>query len=145
MIGIIDITVKLVLLIILGGLVGLEREVRQKSAGLRTHVLVCMGSCLIMLTSMHIFDIYKNVATLDPARFAAGVITGIGFLGAGAIIRYGAAVRGLTTAAGLWITAAIGLAIGSGFFAAAIVSTILVMAVLLLLRYVEGGLWRRKN
>jgi putative Mg2+ transporter-C (MgtC) family protein len=103
-----------------------------------THILVSLGSCLIMLTSLHIFDIYKNIAPLDPARIAAGVITGVGFLGAGAIIVQGQGVKGLTTAASLWTVAGIGLAVGCGFFSAAIVTTILTLTVLFFLRYVEG-------
>jgi putative Mg2+ transporter-C (MgtC) family protein len=78
---------RLVLSVILSGLVGLERQIHRRTAGLRTHILVCLGSCLIMLTSLYVFDIYKNKVPLDPGRIAAGVITGIGFLGAGTIIR----------------------------------------------------------
>ena len=100
---------RLALAVVLGGLVGLERQMHRRSAGLRTHILVCLGSCLIMLTSMHVFDIYNARVALDPARIAAGVITGIGFLGAGAIIRDREGVKGLTTAASLWVVAGIGL------------------------------------
>ena len=82
-----QIFLRLTLSVILGGFIGLERQIHRRSAGLRTHILVSLGSCLIMLTSLYIFDIYKNQAPLDPARIAAGVITGVGFLGAGAIIR----------------------------------------------------------
>jgi len=91
-----------------------------------------------MLTSLYVFDIYKDKAPLDPARIAAGVITGIGFLGAGAIIRERAEVKGLTTAASLWVVAAIGLAVGCGFFKAAIYSAILALVILFILRYIEG-------
>ena len=128
---------RLILAVILGGIVGTEREIRKRSAGLRTHILVCVGATLIMLTSMYLFDIYKDKATVDPSRIAAGVITGIGFLGAGAIIRAGDSVRGLTTAATLWVVAAIGLAVGCGFYLAAIISTILVLVVLLVIRGIE--------
>lgn len=140
-----DIIIRLVASFVFGGLVGIEREMQQKSAGLKTHILVCIGSCLIMLTSLYIFDIYKDIATVDPSRIAAGVITGIGFLGAGAIIRYSGDVKGLTTAACLWVTAAIGLATGCGFFNAAVITAILVLGVLLLLGYVEGTLWNRRK
>lgn len=126
--------VRLILAAILGGLIGFEREVRRHSAGLRTHILVCLGSCLIMLTSLHIFDIYKNSGTVDPGRIAAGVVAGIGFLGAGAIIRSGEAVKGLTTAAGVWLVAGIGLAIGCGFYLASIISAILSIGALYFLR-----------
>ncbi|MDD5044687.1 MAG: MgtC/SapB family protein [Candidatus Omnitrophica bacterium] len=132
-----SIFIRLLLSVLLSGLVGLERQLHRRTAGLRTHILVCMGSCLIMLTSLYIFDIYKDKSSLDPARIAAGVITGIGFLGAGAIIRSGEAVKGLTTAASLWIVAGIGLAVGCGFYFAAIISSILALIVLLFLRHVE--------
>jgi len=131
---------RLLLTLILSGLVGLERQVHRRDAGLRTHILVALGSCLIMLTSMYVFDIYKDEVSLDPARIAAGVITGIGFLGAGAIIREPERIRGLTTAASLWVVAGIGLAVGIGFNKVAIYTTILVLIVLHFFRYVEGSL-----
>ncbi len=130
--------IRLILSVLLSGLIGLERQIRHRTAGLRTHILVCLGSCLIMLTSLYLFDIYKNQVPLDPGRIAAGVITGIGFLCAGAIIIQGAGVRGLTTAASLWIVAGIGLAVGCGFYSAAIVTTVLTLIVLFFLRYIEG-------
>ena len=105
---------RLFLAAILSGLVGYEREIHGRLAGFRTHILVCVGSTLIMLTSMYIFEIYRGLATPDPARIAAQVVSGIGFLGAGTIIRFKASVRGLTTAASLWTIAGIGLAVGSG-------------------------------
>lgn len=129
------VVLRLTLAVIVGGLIGFEREVRRHSAGLRTHILVCLGSCLIMLTSLYIFDIYKDSVCLDPARIAAGVITGIGFLGAGAIIRSGEAVKGLTTAACLWLVAAIGLGIGCGFYSASLITAILAIIVLHFLRH----------
>ncbi|MDD5254903.1 MAG: MgtC/SapB family protein, partial [Candidatus Omnitrophica bacterium] len=94
-----QVAIRLVLALMLSGFVGFERQMHRCHAGLRTHILVCMGSCLIMLTSLYVFDIYKNEAPIDPSRIAAGVITGIGFLGAGNIIRERANVRGLTNAA----------------------------------------------
>jgi len=96
-----------------------------------------LGSCLIMLTSLYVFDIYKDIVPLDPARIAAGVITGIGFLGAGTIMREREGVKGLTTAASLWVVAGIGLAVGCGFSRAAIYTTILAIVVLFFLRYAE--------
>ena len=98
-----EIIIRLVLSLILSGLIGLERQMHRRTAGLRTHILVSLGSCLIMLTSLYIFAIYKNEVPLDPARIAAGVITGIGFLGAGTIIREREGIKGLTTAASLWV------------------------------------------
>ncbi|MDD5654854.1 MAG: MgtC/SapB family protein [Candidatus Omnitrophica bacterium] len=128
---------RLILTLFLCGLIGLERQIHRRTAGFRTHILVGMGSCLIMLTSMYIFDIYKSQVALDPARIAAGVVTGIGFLGAGAIIRYGDSVKGLTTAASLWVAAGIGLAVGCGFCSAALWTTIFTVVVLFCLRYLE--------
>jgi putative Mg2+ transporter-C (MgtC) family protein len=133
-----QVTIRLILSALLSGFIGVERQLHRRAAGLRTHILVCVGSTLIMLTSMYIFDIYKDIAPVDPSRIAAGVITGIGFLGAGTIIRYGEEIRGLTTAASLWVVAAVGLAVGCGFYSAAIVTTILVLMALLLLRRLEN-------
>ena len=132
-----EIIIRLVLSLILSGLIGLERQMHRRTAGLRTHILVSLGSCLIMLTSLYIFAIYKNEVPLDPARIAAGVITGIGFLGAGAIIRDREGVKGLTTAASLWVVAGIGLATGCGFYKAALFTTVLALITLFFLRYVE--------
>ena len=135
-----EIVMRLLLTLVLSGLVGLERQVHRRDAGLRTHILVALGSCLIMLTSLYVFDIYKGQVSLDPARIAAGVVTGIGFLGAGTIIRSPDGVKGLTTAACLWVVAGIGLAVGVGFNKIAIYATVLVLIVLHFFRYVEGSL-----
>ena len=135
------IIVRLILSVILSGLIGFERQLHKRTAGLRTHILVALGSCLIMLTSMYVFDIYKGIAAVDPSRIAAGVITGIGFLGAGTIIRESEGVRGLTTAASLWVVAGIGLACGCGFNRTAIYATILALIVLFFLRYMEMKLF----
>ena len=129
--------IRLILSVILGGFIGLERQLHRRTAGLRTHILVCLGSCLIMLTSLFVFDIYKDKASLDPTRIAAGVITGIGFLGAGAIIQEREGVKGLTTAASLWVVAGIGLAVGCGFYSASIFTAVLSLGVLLFLRKFE--------
>ena len=111
---------KLFISAILGGVIGWERHRRGRPAGLRTHLLVCIGVTLMMLVSEHIFLKYQgyghnSVLRIDPARIAAQVVTGIGFLGAGTIMRSRASIRGLTTAASLWVVAGIGLAVGSGF------------------------------
>ena len=140
-----QIFIRLVLSLILSSLVGLERELHRRTAGLRTHILVSMGSCLIMLTSLHVFAIYKDQVPLDPTRIAAGVITGIGFLGAGTIMRERTNVKGLTTAASLWVVAAVGLAVGCGFYSAAIFSTLLTLAVLMVLRTFEGIILDREE
>src|SRR3989338_11622661 len=133
-----QIIIRLLISVLVSGLIGLERQLHRRAAGLRTHILVCVGSTLIMLTSIYIFDIYKDKVPSDPARLAAGIITGIGFLGAGTIIRYGEEVKGLTTAASLWVIAAIGMGIGCGFYLAACATTIIALAVLLLLKTIEN-------
>lgn len=133
-----QIILRLVLSVALSGFIGLERQLHRRTAGLRTHMLVSLGSCLIMLTSLYVFDIYKNMAPVDPGRIAAGVITGIGFLGAGTIIRAKEGVRGLTTAASLWVAAGIGLAVGCGFYSASIVTAVLALVILFFFRQIES-------
>jgi len=140
---------KLFIAAILGGIIGWERERRGRPAGLRTHLLVCIGVTLMMLVSEHIFlkyQGYKNdsILRIDPARIAAQVVTGIGFLGAGTIIRSRASIRGLTTAASLWVVAGIGLAVGSGFILPAIFTTVIAIAILILNALVEKKLKRNK-
>jgi putative Mg2+ transporter-C (MgtC) family protein len=131
----------------LTGLIGLERELRERAAGLRTHILVGVGSALFTIVSAYgwgDFVFSRQLGTvLDPTRIAAQIVTGIGFLGAGAIIRQGFSVRGLTTAAGLWVVAAIGMAAGAGYYSAAVITTGVVMVGLGPLRWVEGGLLGR--
>ncbi len=130
-----QIVMRLIMAAILGGLVGFERETHNKRiAGFRTHILVCLGSALIMLTSIYMFISYGNSASAAPGRIAAGVVTGIGFLGAGTIIRSRVSVTGLTTAASLWTVAGIGLAVGCGFMMAGVTTTIIALATLYILR-----------
>ncbi len=136
--------IRLIYAAFLGGVVGIEREVHEKAAGFRTHILVCIGSCVIMLTSMHIFDIYKGIADADPGRIAAQVVSGIGFLGAGTIIRSRVSIVGLTTAASLWSIAGIGLAVGSGLFIVSAFATVLILASLLVLSKVHDKVSRKK-
>lgn len=138
---------RILLASVLGGLIGLEREVHGRPAGFRTHLLVSLGSCLFVLASIQFYKLYGNFSGtvpvgVDPARIAAQVVTGIGFLGAGAIIREKASIRGLTTAACLWVAAAIGLACGIGMYATSTVVTALALASLLLLKKVENQLGR---
>jgi putative Mg2+ transporter-C (MgtC) family protein len=138
-----DMLGKLLLASLLGALIGFEREVHGRPAGFRTHLLVSLGSCLFVLVSIDFYRMYGNFSGtgpvgVDPARIAAQVVTGIGFLGAGAIIRERAAVRGLTTAACLWVAAAIGLSCGAGRFGAAIAVALLSVTSLLLLKKVEN-------
>ncbi|HEX2604730.1 MAG TPA: MgtC/SapB family protein [Oxalicibacterium sp.] len=141
-----EIIFRLFIAAVLGGLVGLERERLEWAAGLRTHMLVCLGSALIMIVSAFGFaDILgtPNV-TLDPSRVAAQVVSGIGFLGAGTILFLRQEViRGLTTAASLWTVAGIGLAVGGGLYLAAITATVLVVLVLAGVRPIERRLFRR--
>ncbi len=140
MFSILEITKRLMSALIFGGIIGIERERRGRAAGLRTHILVSLGSALIMLVSIYMFEIYGEKGAVDPSRIAAGVITGIGFLGAGTIIRSGDGIIGLTTAATIWVSAGIGLACGCGFIEGAFLATILCLIVLCLLRKFEGVL-----
>ncbi|MFC1480481.1 MgtC/SapB family protein [Candidatus Omnitrophota bacterium] len=121
----------------LAGCIGIEREIHGRAAGLRTHILVCVGSTLFMLTSIIVCVNYGHIGQADPSRIAAGVVTGIGFLGAGAIIRYGASIHGLTTAASIWAVAAVGLAVGAGMYEAAGITTVVILVVLILSRLEE--------
>ncbi len=131
-----EVILRLILAVLLSGLVGLEREAKGRAAGLRTHMLVCVGSCLMTLTGIYLMDYYPQ-AGVDPTRIAAQVISGIGFLGAGTIIQFRDSVRGLTTAASVWTAAGIGLAVGSGFYVGAVAATGLVLVVLLMLHKLE--------
>lgn len=142
-----DMMIKLILSAFLGGLIGLEREMHARAAGLRTHILVATGSTLIMMVSNYMFALYEeqtasSIVRLDPARIAAMTITGIGFLGAGTIIQSKEIVRGLTTAACLWVIAAVGLAVGCGFFLPAIITCAISLVALYLLHYLEAFLKR---
>jgi len=129
---------RLVVAAALGAAIGFERELRDREAGMRTHLLVALGSCLFTLVSAYGFNEFLvqggAVVRADPSRIAAQIVTGIGFLGAGAIIREGLSVRGLTTAASLWIVAAIGMAAGAGYYEAAIAATALTLLALWPLR-----------
>jgi putative Mg2+ transporter-C (MgtC) family protein len=138
---------RLVLAAALGGAVGIERELREREAGLRTHLLVALGSALFTIVSAYGFHAFlssgANVVRADPTRIAAQIVTGIGFLGAGAIIRQGLSVRGLTTAATLWVVAAIGMAIGAGYYSGALITTGVVLLALWPLRLLAYQALRR--
>jgi len=142
---------RLLLATVCGGLLGFEREVRGRQAGFRTHMLVCMGSAIVMLVSTEVARLtWKGnpsqglQISVDPARIAYGVMGGIGFLGAGAIIKSGTSVRGLTTAASLWCVAALGLAAGLGMYLFCLIVTLLMLAVLWLLGYCERFIPKRR-
>jgi putative Mg2+ transporter-C (MgtC) family protein len=138
--------VRLGLALLLGGLLGLERELRGHAAGLRTHLLVSLGSCLFTLVSIAAGQVLESpepsFVRADVTRIASQVVVGIGFLGGGAILRHGTSVHGLTTAANLWLTASVGLAAGFGFFLGASVTVALALGVLVGLRPVEDWIER---
>lgn len=140
-----EIILRLVLSAFLGGSIGLEREALNKSAGFRTHTLVSVGSCLIMIVSISVYLQFSSSTNIDPGRIAAQVVSGIGFLGAGTIMRSGGNVKGLTTAATLWVVAGIGLAVGSGAYLAALVTTLIVYISLVYLSKFEDVVSKRKR
>ena len=123
---------------ILGGMIGLEREKTRQTAGLRTHILICLGAVLVMCTGEYIFKVYSGKSSIDPARLGAQVVSGIGVLCAGTIMKEGNTIKGLTTGTGLWCSACIGLAVGSGNMIPAVVVTVIVLIVLRFLRYLEN-------
>lgn len=125
-----ELLIRLALSCLLGGIIGIEREHNRHPAGFRTHILVCMGSALVMLCNIYIYYKYNEYGNVDPARFGAQVISGIGFLGAGTILKEGVTVKGLTTAASLWSVACIGLSVGLGFYSGSILTTALVFVIL---------------
>ena len=136
------ILISMLVAIITGGVIGLERSYHGHPAGFRTHTLVCLASSLLMLVTVYAKQWFAGAAMetvrIDPTRMAQGVMTGIGFLGAGVIIKEGLSVRGLTTAATIWITAAIGIVSGAGLYSVAILGTIMTFAILSLFRWLEA-------
>ncbi len=141
-----EVVLRLLLAVILGGLIGFERESHRRPAGFRTHILVCAGSALIMMVSAYGFtgQIGQGFEA-DPGRIAAGVVTGIGFLGAGTIIQQRGSVSGLTTAASIWVVSGVGLAAGIGFYLGAVVTTLFVLASLLMLRRTEKLIFNKRR
>ncbi len=119
-----DAELKLFLTILFSGIIGYEREHSHRPAGFRTHILVAVGATLVMMTSRYVFLEYEGLASFDPTRLGAQVISGIGFLGAGTILREGFSVKGLTTAASLWAVSCIGLAVGTGYYTGALIATV---------------------
>lgn len=134
-----EVIIRLVISVVVGGIIGLEREKTRRPAGFRTHMLVCVGSCVVMMTNLFL---YTSGMSTDPARLGAQVITGVGFLGAGSILlTTGNRVKGLTTAAGLWASACLGLAIGAGFYVGAVVGGILIFLGLSFFQKVESSVY----
>jgi len=134
---------RLCLAALLGGLVGLEREMHSQPAGLRTHMIVSLGSCLMMLVSLYMAQLGPTPG--DPGRIAAQVVTGIGFLGAGAIMRFGMSVKGLTTAACLWTVAGVGLAAGCGYWKGAVLTTVLTLGATFVMQKIEKTMFRPRS
>ncbi|MDR2355026.1 MAG: MgtC/SapB family protein [Clostridiales Family XIII bacterium] len=143
-VNIVSTIVRLVLAVVIGGVIGLERGARNRPAGFRTHMLVCVGACLAMLTNEFV---YENISQMsDPTRLGAQVITGVGFLGVGTILVTGRhRIRGLTTAAGLWASACTGLAIGIGFYSGAITAAILIFVALAFFPAIENRILVRSR
>jgi putative Mg2+ transporter-C (MgtC) family protein len=137
-----EILLRLVVVVVLCGAIGLERQARDQIAGLRTHVIVGLGSGLFTLVSAYGFS-GPGFSRLDPTRIAAQVVSGIGFLGGGVILRYGVTVRGVTTAAALWISAAIGMATAAGFYVGAVATTVIALVALVALRRLKPVVRRR--
>lgn len=128
---------KLVLAMVLGSIIGYERKLKGQIAGVRTFSLICMGATLAMILSIYVPQVYLGLKNGDPSRIAAQVVSGIGFLGAGAIIQMKGSVRGLTTAAGIWMAAALGMAVGVGMYVVALIATVLILFILLQLERIE--------
>jgi putative Mg2+ transporter-C (MgtC) family protein len=138
----IEVVIRLLLATIFGGAIGYIREIKKKAAGLRTHTLVCLGSAVFTLVSLWMA---KGVAGADPTRVAASVVTGIGFIGAGTIFQSGANVHGLTTAASIWVCAAIGLAVGAGLYWLGTFATVLSLIVIGFLQIIENKYLRESE
>jgi len=131
---------RIIIAALFGGFIGYEREQSHRPAGFRTHILVAVGSALVMLTSVYIFGAYEGRTNMDPARLGAQVISGIGFLGAGTILREGFSIKGLTTAASLWAVSCIGLAVGMGYYSGALIATVVIYVTLnYLKKFMEKG------
>ena len=131
--------------LIIGGLTGLEREKSNQFAGFRTHILVAVGSCITSITAVQLFISYSSYSNMDPARLPAQVLSGIGFIGAGAILKNSSGITGLTTAAGIWATACIGIAIGYGRYLLGIVAWVLEMITLLSLKRIDKLFFKKSS
>ena len=131
--------------LIIGGLTGLEREKSNQFAGFRTHILVAVGSCITSITAVQLFISYSSYSNMDPARLPAQVLSGIGFIGAGAILKNSSGITGLTTAAGIWATACLGIAIGYGQYLLGIVAWVLEMITLLSLKRIDKLFFKKSS
>ncbi len=141
----VEMSLRILLAMSIGGIIGWERETSNRPAGLRTHMLVAIGSAVIMLMGELSLYRYEDVTTMDPTRLGAQVISGIGFLGAGTILRDGVTIRGLTTAASVWSVACLGLAAGGGFYEAAAAGTVAILLTLTIFEYLEKRFRKRRG
>jgi putative Mg2+ transporter-C (MgtC) family protein len=139
-----EMALRLLVALLIGGMTGIERERSHQFAGFRTHILVAVGSCISSITSIMLFTEFSYKYNIDPARLSAQVLSGIGFLGAGAILKTSNGIRGLTTAAGIWTTACIGIAVGFGYYELSILAWLFVMTTLYILKYLDRKLFKRK-
>jgi putative Mg2+ transporter-C (MgtC) family protein len=139
-----EIALKLTMAVVLGGLVGFEREYRNRPAGLRTHIILCVGATLLTIVSISMSRDLGNERLTDPTRIAAQIVSGIGFLGGGAILRLGATVKGLTTAAAIWTVTGVGMAVGAGYFFAAIMVVLIMLFTLRVLARFESRFIKKR-
>ena len=136
--GPLDIALRMFTAMLIGAVIGTEREYTHRPAGMRTHMLVALGACAVMTTSQLIFWQYRVYgATPDPARLSAQVITGLGFLGAGTIMREGPTIKGLTTAASIWATGCLGVAVGGGYYSVAMVGGVCILVTLIIFEWLQ--------
>ena len=144
-VGPVEVLLRLLCAMFIGAVIGTERELTHRPAGMRTHMLVALGSCVVMITSQMIFHQYRAFgATPDPARLSAQVITGVGFLGAGTILKEGPSIKGLTTAASVWAVACLGIAVGGGYYALGIIGTVGMIIILVLFEWLQEKLMHER-
>ena len=144
-VGPLEIVLRLMCAMFIGAVIGTERELTHRPAGMRTHMLVALGSCVVMITSQMIFHQYRAFgATPDPARLSAQVITGVGFLGAGTILKEGPSIKGLTTAASVWAVACLGIAVGGGYYALGILGAVGMIVTLVLFEWLQEKLMHER-
>lgn len=137
--------IRILISFFIGSLIGIERETHNQPAGLRTHILISIGATIVMLISIYIPQTFTNFQNGDPGRIAAQVVSGIGFLGAGAILKFGADVKGLTTAASIWAMAALGLAVGAGMYAISFVGVIVILFALTVMDIFEKRVFKERT